>query len=79
MGRTLGGVVTTSQPNVKEDEEAGPMDHRTGARIRPPCPRHLPVMEKPQRPAWLNWLFLAMFLWSSWQLAGLWFQRLAQG
>jgi hypothetical protein len=36
-------------------------------------------MEKPQRPAWLNWLFLAMFLWSSWQLAGLWFQRLAQG
>ena len=30
----------------------------------------------PQRPAWLNWLFLAIFLWSSWQLAGLWFQRL---
>ncbi|EDY37374.1 conserved hypothetical protein [Cyanobium sp. PCC 7001] len=32
--------------------------------------------EQPQRPAWLNWLFLAAFLWSSWQLAGLWFARL---
>jgi hypothetical protein len=30
----------------------------------------------PQRPPWLNWLFLAIFLWSSWQLAGLWFERL---
>lgn len=28
------------------------------------------------RPAWLNWLFLLAFLWSSWQLAGLWFARL---
>jgi hypothetical protein len=35
--------------------------------------------ERPQRPVWLNWLFLAMFLWSSWQLAGLWFARLGQG
>jgi len=34
------------------------------------------VPEQPQRPAWLNWLFLAAFLWSSWQLAGLWFSRL---
>jgi hypothetical protein len=32
--------------------------------------------QPPQRPAWLNWLFLAAFLWSSWQLAGLWFARL---
>jgi hypothetical protein len=32
--------------------------------------------ESPQRPAWLNWLFLLAFLWSSYQLAGLWFQRL---
>jgi hypothetical protein len=32
--------------------------------------------EKPQRPAWMNWLFLGMFLWSSWQLAGYWLQRL---
>ena len=29
-----------------------------------------------RRPAWLNWLILAAFLWSSWQLAGMWFQRL---
>ena len=28
-----------------------------------------------QRPAWLNWLILAAFLWSSWQLAGLWAAR----
>ena len=28
------------------------------------------------RPAWLNWLFLLIFLWSSWQLAGLWLERL---
>jgi hypothetical protein len=31
---------------------------------------------EPRRPAWLNWLILAAFLWSSWQLAGLWFERL---
>lgn len=29
-----------------------------------------------RRPAWLNWLILAAFLWSSWQLAGLWAARL---
>lgn len=34
------------------------------------------MTDKPQRPVWLNWLFLGMFLWSSWQLGGLWFQRL---
>jgi len=34
------------------------------------------IPEKPQRPVWLNWLFLLAFLWSSYQLAGLWFQRL---
>ena len=32
--------------------------------------------ETPQRPPWLNWLILLAFLWSSYQLAGLWFQRL---
>jgi len=30
-----------------------------------------------QRPAWLNWLFLLIFLWSSWQLAGFWLARLS--
>ena len=30
-----------------------------------------------QRPAWLNWLFLLIFLWSSWQLAGFWLVRLS--
>jgi hypothetical protein len=29
-----------------------------------------------QRPPWLNWLFLGIFLLSSWQLAGFWFQQL---
>jgi hypothetical protein len=29
-----------------------------------------------KRPSWLNWLFLLIFLWSSWQLAGFWFSRL---
>ncbi len=29
-----------------------------------------------KRPAWLNWLYLLIFLWSSWQLAGMWWQRL---
>jgi hypothetical protein len=32
-----------------------------------------------ERPPWLNWLFLAIFLWSSWQLAGFWFSQLHQG
>jgi hypothetical protein len=26
----------------------------------------------------LNWLFLAMFLWSSWTLAGYWFNQMHQ-
>lgn len=30
----------------------------------------------PPRPRWLNWLYLLIFLWSSWQLAGFWFERL---
>jgi hypothetical protein len=34
------------------------------------------VFDNNNRPPWLNWLVLAMFLWSSWQLAGLWFARL---
>ena len=29
-----------------------------------------------KRPAWLNWLYLLIFLWSSWQLAGMWWQHL---
>jgi hypothetical protein len=29
-----------------------------------------------QRPPWLNWVILLIFLWSSWQLAGFWFERL---
>lgn len=37
-----------------------------------------PAMPLPEqrRPAWLNWLILLAFLWSSWQLAGLWLARL---
>lgn len=34
------------------------------------------VFENKNRPAWLNWLFLGIFLWSSWQLAGMWFSQL---
>ncbi|MEB3253847.1 MAG: hypothetical protein VKI93_03940 [Synechococcus sp.] len=34
------------------------------------------MFENNRRPPWLNWLFLAMFLWSSWQLAGFWIQQL---
>jgi len=32
--------------------------------------------EDSSRPAWLQWLILLIFLWSSWQLAGFWLQRL---
>ena len=37
-----------------------------------------PAMAAPEssRPPWLQWLILLIFLWSSWQLAGLWLQRL---
>ena len=34
------------------------------------------MFENRDRPAWINWLFLAIFLWSSWQLAGFWFEQL---
>ncbi len=34
------------------------------------------VFENKDRPAWMNWLFLGIFLFSSWQLAGYWFQQL---
>ena len=34
------------------------------------------MFEQKDRPAWLNWLFLGIFLFSSWQLAGLWFEKL---
>ena len=39
--------------------------------------RSTAAMPPPQtrRPAWLNWLILLAFLWSSWQLAGLWLER----
>ena len=36
------------------------------------------MFENARRPPWLNWLFLAMFLWSSWTLAGYWFTQLQQ-
>jgi hypothetical protein len=34
------------------------------------------MFENRDRPAWLNWVILGIFLLSSWQLAGFWFQRL---
>jgi hypothetical protein len=34
------------------------------------------MLENKNRPAWVNWLFLGIFLWSSWQLAGFWFAQL---
>ncbi|NDC16025.1 MAG: hypothetical protein EBZ76_12895 [Synechococcaceae bacterium WB9_2_170] len=37
------------------------------------------VPENPKRPPWLNWVFLLIFLWSSYQLAGFWFERLHAG
>ena len=37
------------------------------------------IFDNDKRPAWLNWVFLAVFLWSSWQLAGMWFSQLHQG
>jgi len=45
----------------------------TGAWFRPM------LFDNDKRPAWLNWLFLAIFLWSSWQLAGMWFSQLRGG
>ena len=35
-----------------------------------------PMFENDQRPAWLNWVFLAIFLWSSWQLLGFWLPKI---
>jgi|GEM_PF-498929 len=43
---------------------------------RPPSMPGLMEPEQNRRPSWLNWLILAAFLWSSWQLAGLWVARL---
>ncbi len=41
---------------------------------------HKPVLfDNDKRPPWLNWVFLLVFLWSSWQLAGMWFSQLHQG
>ncbi|CAK23880.1 Conserved hypothetical protein [Synechococcus sp. WH 7803] len=39
----------------------------------------LSMFENKNRPAWVNWLFLGIFLWSSWQLAGFWFAQLRGG
>ncbi len=36
----------------------------------------VPPFDNDKRPAWLNWVFLAIFLWSSYQLAGFWFEQL---
>lgn len=50
-----------------------------GSSNPPPSPEAGPPpmrFDNEQRPAWLNWLFLGIFLWSSWQLAGFWFQQL---
>jgi hypothetical protein len=33
-------------------------------------------LDNDQRPPWLNWVILGIFLWSSWQLAGFWFHQL---
>ncbi|MCP9886341.1 hypothetical protein KBY96_00090 [Cyanobium sp. ATX 6A2] len=73
------GEPSAAPPRVKECQAARP---------RPPgrwcslvwigtfAPKTPMAPDGPQRPAWLNWLFLAIFLWSSWQLTGLWFERL---
>ena len=53
---------------IKTDEPAA------GLSAMASCPWQCPPAMK--RPAWLNWLYLVIFLWSSWQLAGLWWQRL---
>ena len=34
------------------------------------------MFENDQRPPWLNWVFLAIFLWSSWQLLGFWLPQI---
>jgi len=40
-----------------------------------PWPPPSTMSQPPQRPAWLNWVILLAFLWSSWQLAGIWLAR----
>lgn len=60
-------------PTVADAQGRGP------GSLNPSLSRCLtPPMTSPQprRPAWLQWLILVAFLWSSWQLAGLWLQRL---
>jgi len=37
------------------------------------------MFENKNRPGWVNWLFLGIFLWSSWQLAGFWFAQFHGG
>ncbi|MFM7313410.1 MAG: hypothetical protein ACKO0M_09620 [Cyanobium sp.] len=48
------------------------MQFLSAAAIRP---SFMPLPQQ-NRPAWLNWLILLAFLWSSWQLAGFWLERL---
>lgn len=40
------------------------------------CDSPAAMFENRERPAWVNWLILGIFLLSSWQLAGFWFQQL---
>ncbi len=28
-----------------------------------------------ERPAWMNWAYLGIFLWSSWQIANFWINK----
>ena len=53
---------------IKTNEPAALLGAMAGC-----SPQRPPAMK---RPAWLNWLYLLIFLWSSWQLAGMWWQRL---
>lgn len=58
-----------------------PAESRSAVLLAVPSPPHFffVLFDNDKRPAWLNWLFLAIFLWSSWQLAGMWFSQLHGG
>ena len=47
-----------------------------GSWVTMTSPTSARMFEKKDRPAWLNWLFLGIFLLSSWQLSGFWFEKL---
>ena len=53
-----------------------PTPRPPSAMMEPPLHGCLMEPQQNRRPSWLNWLILAAFLWSSWQLAGLWVARL---